>query len=78
VAKVAFPESPSLPDTFRCYYNGGGVFVDADKLAAGSSDVQVLAEYVEDVAVEAGAVKAAIVYCKVGNGAAILTGPHPE
>ncbi|KAK3303202.1 biotin-protein ligase [Chaetomium strumarium] len=78
VAQAAFPKSPALPDTFRCYYNGGGVFVDADKLAAASGDIQVLAEYVEDIAVESGTAKAAIVYCKVGNGTAILTGPHPE
>jgi biotin--protein ligase len=78
VLKDAFPESESLPDGFRCYYNGGGVFVDAGKLAADSSAVQVLAEYAEDLAVEPGATKAAMVYCKVGEGAAILTGPHPE
>ena len=78
VSKAAFPESESLPDGFRCYYNGGGVFVDADKLAADSSAVQVLAEYAEDLAVESGTAKAAMVYCKVGEGAAILTGPHPE
>ncbi|KAK4039069.1 biotin-protein ligase [Parachaetomium inaequale] len=78
VSKDNFPESASLPGDFQCYYNGGGVFVDADKLAEGSSHVQVLAEYTQDLAVEPGAVKAAIVYCKVGEGAAILTGPHPE
>jgi biotin--protein ligase len=78
VLKAAFPESESLPDGFRCYYNGGGVFVDADKLAADSNAVQVLAEYAEDLAVESGTAKAAMVYCKVGEGAAILTGPHPE
>jgi biotin--protein ligase len=78
VLKAAFPESESLPDGFRCYYNGGGAFVDADKLAADSNAVQVLAEYAEDLAVESGTAKAAMVYCKVGEGAAILTGPHPE
>ncbi|KAL2162284.1 hypothetical protein VTH06DRAFT_7197 [Thermothelomyces fergusii] len=78
VAKDAFPDPVSLPGEFRCYYNGGGVFVDADKFAAGSDNVQVLAEYADDIAVESGAAKAAIVYCKVGEGAALLTGPHPE
>ncbi|AEO64392.1 uncharacterized protein THITE_2110501 [Thermothielavioides terrestris NRRL 8126] len=78
VAKAAFPEPSQLPDVFRCYYNGGGVFVDAGKLAASSSDVQVLAEYTGDLEVESGPAKAAVVYCKVGDGAAILTGPHPE
>ncbi|AEO59119.1 hypothetical protein MYCTH_2119403 [Thermothelomyces thermophilus ATCC 42464] len=78
VLKDAFPDSASLPSEFRCYYNGGGVFVNADKLAVESGNVQVLAEYTDDIAVESGATKAAIVYCKVGEGAALLTGPHPE
>ncbi|KAL2198070.1 biotin-protein ligase [Corynascus similis CBS 632.67] len=78
VAKDAFPDPTSLPSEFRCYYNGGGVFVDADKLAMDSGNVQVLAEYTEDLAVESGVAKPAIVYCKFGEGAALLTGPHPE
>ncbi|KAH6617762.1 biotin-protein ligase [Chaetomium sp. MPI-SDFR-AT-0129] len=79
VVKGAFAEGEEeLPDGFRCYYNGGGVFVDADKLAETSSKVQVLATYTEDIAVEAGETKAAMVYCKFGEGAVILTGPHPE
>ncbi len=78
VSKGAFDDSESLPDEFRCYYNGGGVFVDAEKLASDSSKVEILAEYTEDIDVESGAAKAAIVYCKVGEGCAILTGPHPE
>lgn len=78
VSKGAFDDSESLPDEFRCYYNGGGVFVDADKLASESSNVQILAEYTGDIDVESGAAKPAIVYCKVGEGCAILTGPHPE
>lgn len=57
---------------FRCYYNGGGVFVDADKVEG----VQVLARYSEKLNVEGG--DAAVVYCKVGRGGAVLTGPHPE
>jgi biotin--protein ligase len=77
VAKGSFDESEALPEEFRCYYNGGGVFVDADKLGD-SSHIQILAEYTEDLAVESGNAKAAIVYCKIGDGAAILTGPHPE
>ncbi|KAK4248049.1 biotin-protein ligase [Corynascus novoguineensis] len=78
VAKDAFSDPTSLPSEFRCYYNGGGVFVDADKLATDSGTVQVLAEYTEDLAVESGVAKPAIVYCKFGEGAALLTGPHPE
>ena len=64
------------PESFRSYYNGGGVFVDAEKYQ--SEGVEVLASYTGDLAVESGEGKAAIVYCKVGEGAAILTGPHPE
>jgi biotin--protein ligase len=64
------------PDQFRSYYNGGGVFVDAEKYQ--DKDIEVLASFTEDLAVESGEGKAAIVYCKVGEGAAILTGPHPE
>ncbi|KAK4099486.1 class II aaRS and biotin synthetase [Parathielavia hyrcaniae] len=77
VAKTVFAEAPTVPYEFRCYYNGGGVFVDADKLEE-SGPIQILAEYTEDLAVESGQAKAAIVYCKVADGAAILTGPHPE
>ncbi|KAK0615667.1 biotin-protein ligase [Bombardia bombarda] len=76
VRKEAFAGVGALPDVFRCYYNGGGVFVDAEKMD--SSVVEVLAEYEDDLAVESGDVKAAVVYCKVGDGAAIVTGPHPE
>lgn len=78
VSKDAFSEPASLPDAFRCYYNGGGVFADAEKLAADSSSVQVLASYTGDLAVDPSTGSAAVVYCKVGEGAAILTGPHPE
>lgn len=66
----------SLPDTFRCYYNGGGVFVDADTYK--DRGVEVLAEFTQPVAVESGKIRAAVVYCKVGEGAALLTSPHPE
>ncbi|KAM3421545.1 hypothetical protein BST61_g1934 [Cercospora zeina] len=62
--------------TFNSYYNGGGVFVDADRFA--DRGVEVLAVYEEDLAVDSGAVKAAAVYCEAGEGAAVLTGPHPE
>lgn len=78
VRKEAFPQSDALADSFRCYYNGGGVFVDADKIGADSGSVEILAEYADDLAVDCGASKAAVVYCKVGDGCAIVTGPHPE
>lgn len=66
----------AVPVMFRCYYNGGGVFVDAKKFAG--RGVQVLANYTEPTAVDGGDGDAAVVYCKRGDGAAILTGPHPE
>ncbi|GAB1316079.1 biotin holocarboxylase synthetase [Madurella fahalii] len=78
VKKEAFPDSAALADSFRCYYNGGGVFVDADKIGTDSNVVEILAEYADDLAVESGASKAAVVYCRVGDGGAIVTGPHPE
>ena len=63
-----------LPTTAYSYYNGGGVFVDAKS----ADNVQVLASYPDDIAVDGGKGRAAIIYCSVGEGAAILTGPHPE
>jgi biotin--protein ligase len=65
-----------LPETFKTYYNGGGVFVDAKKLE--SRGVQILASYTEDLHVESGEGAAAVVYRKVGEGHTVLTGPHPE
>lgn len=66
-----------VPDQFRSYYNGGGVFVDAAKFK--EQGVEVLADYTEKINVDPGeGGAAAVVYCKVGDGAAILTGPHPE
>ncbi|OBR10794.1 Biotin-protein ligase [Colletotrichum higginsianum IMI 349063] len=56
------------------YYNGGGVFVDAAKY----DGVEVLAQYADDIAVDGGEGKAAVIFCKVGSGNVILTGPHPE
>lgn len=43
-----------------------------------SDGIRVLAEYGDKLAVESGGVKAAVVYCKVGEGKAILTGPYPR
>ncbi|KAJ5172520.1 hypothetical protein N7492_005113 [Penicillium capsulatum] len=66
----------NVPTSFRSYYNGGGVFVDAPKLK--DQGVEVLASYSAKLHVDPGEGAAAVVYCKVGDGAAILTGPHPE
>lgn len=65
-----------LPKTFPVYYNGGGAFAYAESYT--DRNVEVLATYTEPLAVEAGDSPAAIIYCKIGQGAAILTGPHPE
>lgn len=66
-----------LPETFRSYYNGGGIFVDATKFE--NQGVEVLASFMDPLDVEDGDNKAAaVVHCKVGDGHVILTGPHPE
>ncbi|RFU36226.1 hypothetical protein B7463_g7, partial [Scytalidium lignicola] len=66
----------TVTKTFRSYYNGGGVFVNAK----GFSDkgVEVIASYVDPMEVDGGDGAAAVIYCKVGEGAALLTGVHPE
>ena len=66
----------NAPEAFRSYYNGGGLFVDAPKFR--ENGVEVLASYTENLDIDSGEGTAAIVYCKVGSGAAMLTGPHPE
>ncbi|ORX98761.1 biotin-protein ligase [Clohesyomyces aquaticus] len=77
IHREVLPDAPaSIPATFKSYYNGGGVFVNAKKLE--SRGVQVLASYTEDLHVDAGEGAAAVVYRKVGEGHIILTGPHPE
>ena len=65
-----------VPDRFRSYYNGGGVFVDAPLLA--HQGVEVLASFAEELNVDPGTGAAAVVFCRVGEGKAVLTGPHPE
>ena len=69
----------ALPTSFKSYYNGGGVFVDAAKFK--NEGVEVLANYADPLDVDGGIGglgAAAIVYCKIGEGGAVLTGPHPE
>ncbi|KAL2872522.1 biotin--[acetyl-CoA-carboxylase] ligase BPL1 [Aspergillus lucknowensis] len=65
-----------VPTNFRSYYNGGGVFVDAPLYA--DKGIEILASYADRLNVNPGSGTAAVVYCPVGDGAAILTGPHPE
>jgi biotin--protein ligase len=66
----------SLTETVKSYFNGGGVFVDADAMKA--RGVEVLASYVEPLNVDSGQGTAALVYRKIGDGHIILSGPHPE
>lgn len=66
----------TMPANFHSYYNGGGVFVDAPKYQ--DRGVEILASFTEKLNVDSGDGAAAVVYCKAGEGAAILTGPHPE
>lgn len=74
VTKGAFEEDG--PATFASYYNGGGVFVDAEKVTG--RKVEVLASYDEELDVDGGESKAAVILCHVGDGKALLSGPHPE
>lgn len=71
--KEAF-SAGTIPTAFRSYYNGGGVYVDASKYA--DRGVEVLASYADPLDVDGG--DAAVVYCKIGDGGVVLTGPHPE
>jgi biotin--protein ligase len=64
------------PAVFRAYCNGGGVFVNAPHYH--DQGVEILASFTEKLNVDPGEGTAAVVYCKAGEGAAILTGPHPE
>jgi biotin--protein ligase len=75
VNKEAF-KGGIVPQTFRSYYNGGGVFVDAGKYV--DKGVEILASYGGSLDVDGGVGAAAVIYCKVGEGDALLTGPHPE
>ncbi|KAH3663772.1 hypothetical protein OGAPHI_005175 [Ogataea philodendri] len=68
--KTGFPTKSPL----YTYYNGGGVFVDADKYP----NTQVLAEYEDPLEVECTGPRAAVVLCSVGEGKALLSGVHPE
>jgi biotin--protein ligase len=77
--EVGHLPSDGLPNSFKCYYNGGGLFVDASKYK--DQGIEVLATYSDPVDVDAGnsqAGPAAVVFCKVGDGKVVLTGTHPE
>jgi biotin--protein ligase len=70
-----FIQAGSPPLDVVVYCNGGGVFVTTGENA--DQEVEVLARYTEDLDIDDGD-KAAVVCCKVGDGIALLTGPHPE
>lgn len=78
VRKEAFALCGEVPGSVRTYANGGGMFEIEGKRKC----VEVLAEYDGTIDVERrgdhAAAAAAVVWCKVGEGAALLTGPHPE
>jgi biotin--protein ligase len=69
-------EDGGVPAETTSYFNGGGVFVDAKSF--GASKVEVLATFEDELDVDGGDGKAAVVLCTMGNGKALLTGPHPE
>jgi biotin---protein ligase len=73
-AGLTIEEGLEVEGEVKAYCSGGGIFVDADSLR--ERGIEVLARYKDKVKVEGG--DAAVVYCKVGCGAAILTGVHPE
>ncbi|KAI1129702.1 class II aaRS and biotin synthetase [Nemania abortiva] len=75
VKKETFKGVGVVPEVVTSYFNGGGAFVDANDP---HNDVEILASYHDKLDVDGGAENAAVVYCRVGQGAAILTGPHPE
>lgn len=68
----------NVPESVKTYFNGGGVFVDAENNAMKQRGVEVLASFTEPLNVDSGKGTAAVVYRKIGNGHTILSGPHPE
>ena len=66
-----------LSSSIESYYNGGGVFVDADRYER-EGNLEVLASYTDDLDCNSGEGKAAVIYRKIGQGAVLLTAPHPE
>jgi biotin--protein ligase len=74
VRLIASKDSFSKQDipVFNCYYNDGGVFVDAALLK--DQGVEILAKYFDHEVID----DAAVVSCKIGKGSAVLTAPHLE
>lgn len=78
VRKEGFDGDGEFLEVFKCYYNGGGVFVDVEKFVGEGVEVDILVEYEGDLDVELGEVKVVMVYCKVGEGVVILIGFYFE
>jgi glutamine amidotransferase-like uncharacterized protein len=76
VNKEVFGKEMEAPAECVSYYNGGGVFVKAEDFA--DEGVEVLASYKDPLDLKDEDSKAAVILCKVGNGVALLTAPHPE
>lgn len=64
---------PNCPSPVEIFYNGGGLFSNASKV----KDCTILARYAEETDIDDDD-RAAVVLCKLGNGNALLSGPHPE
>lgn len=65
---------PNSPLEVLNYYNGGCVFYGASQY----NDVEVLARYADRTDVSDDDDRAAVIYRKVGKGAVLLAGSHPE
>lgn len=73
--KVNDEALPNVDNPVYNYYNGGGYFVNASQYPG----VEVLASYEEPLEIFGdNNDRAAVIYCKVGNGDVLLTGSHPE
>ncbi|BFZ53994.1 biotin holocarboxylase synthetase [Savitreella phatthalungensis] len=71
---VSIQPSTQMPP-FRCYWNGGGVFVDAIE----KPGVEVIARYSESAdSIVVGGGDACVVKCDVDRGVAVLSAVHPE
>lgn len=60
---------------FKCYFNGGGVFIPGQNMDA--ENTEVVAEYSQDTEVPNSG-RNAVVKMNVGEGKAVLSGIHPE
>lgn len=76
IERAAFKDGTEVPQTFRSYYNGGGVFVDAGKYK--HQGVEILASFADPIDVDGGDGPAAAIYRKIGEGSVLLNGCHPE